>query len=782
MLKFMERAVFQYFLIISVFLVITVCLYYSLYLRPYLGFEFDTITGQILSVDPPVAEIIQPIQVGDYLTQIGTLDWVNFQKKGSSLFEGVQHGDRVVLVMRRGDYFYTISVIARGPTGQDLFKRLQLVWLCLPFWISGTATLLLLRPRDIRWRLLVVFNYLLALWIAIGEVGASGQWYSYDIYIFLSWMCLPVFLHLHWFFPKTLGRLPAILVWVGYIGSLCAALAEIRGLIPLTGHFISLLLALAGSLSLLILHAVRSSEIRRDLTILLVTIVAIVAPAVLYLVLGLFSKSNWGIPVIMILFPSLPAAYFFIGYRRQLGGLELRVNHTLVILVFAISLTIIFIGGATVVSLLLPQYAIDFTINLAIALFIGFIGALLFTPYRRWAERNLLGMPLPPVHLLETYSARILTSLEKPQLISLVRDEVMPTLLIRQAVLLRLRGEKADHLPSRQETLLSFGVQEPQLPGLNESAALLRQAGSYRPQEGSMGPADPCPWVRLVLALKVGDKLVGLCLFGRRDPDDYYAPTEIPTLQALMDQTALALLNIEQAEHLLVLYQRDVESRETELRRLARDLHDVVLAQVSRMVQMADDVQENTALQEAYQKTVDQIRSIISGLRPVTLDIGGLGMALHELADEMNESHEVGQGPRVLVNVSDDPVRYDPEVELHLFRIVQHACQNAFRHARAKQVLVWGNLLSQHITLTIQDDGVGLPRGVQPDLAWLLEHDHYGLAAMHERAALIGAVLQIDSRPDQGTRIVVEWDVALLPVRITDRQTEDVSSANQPRV
>ena len=58
----------------------------------------------------------------------------------------------------------------------------------------------------------------------------------------------------------------------------------------------------------------------------------------------------------------------------------------------------------------------------------------------------------------------------------------------------------------------------------------------------------------------------------------------------------------------------------------------------------------------------------------------------------------------------------------------------------------------------VEDDGRGFAVG--PDLAEWLEHHHFGLAGMHERAALIGGGLQIESAPGRGTRLRLVWPVA----------------------
>lgn len=68
-----------------------------------------------------------------------------------------------------------------------------------------------------------------------------------------------------------------------------------------------------------------------------------------------------------------------------------------------------------------------------------------------------------------------------------------------------------------------------------------------------------------------------------------------------------------------------------------------------------------------------------------------------------------------------------------------------------------GSLEAGRVELTVEDDGIGFESGESLDLAGLLAGKHFGLAGMVERAALIGAQLQIDSAPQRGTRVRVSW-------------------------
>lgn len=148
------------------------------------------------------------------------------------------------------------------------------------------------------------------------------------------------------------------------------------------------------------------------------------------------------------------------------------------------------------------------------------------------------------------------------------------------------------------------------------------------------------------------------------------------------------------------------------------------------------------------------LRQIISDLRPATLNYG-LRLALDGLVDALSGRDE--SGPAISLDVSGAGESSGPEVDLHAYRIVQQACENALEHAHARTLTIGGRLEPDLIELTVEDDGQGFDVDAQLDLAKLVAHKHFGLAGLYERAAIIGAELQIDSAPGRGTRVRFTW-------------------------
>jgi two-component system sensor histidine kinase UhpB len=258
----------------------------------------------------------------------------------------------------------------------------------------------------------------------------------------------------------------------------------------------------------------------------------------------------------------------------------------------------------------------------------------------------------------------------------------------------------------------------------------------------------------LALRLRLGDQVIGLWLLGRRDPDDEYAQPEIAILQALADQTAIALAHLIQSELLRAAYKADIDRMETERASLARELHDHVLNDIANLKQNVETPTPSSDSLEIYNRVTASLRQTITGLRPAMLDYG-LWAALVSLVDALDD--RMHNDPIIEFDVPETQVRHDVDLEQHLYRIVQQACENALRHAHARRLLIRGHLEQDHIDLTVEDDGVGFETGEHLDLAGLLARQHFGLAGMYERATLIRAALLIDSLPGRGTRIRITW-------------------------
>ncbi len=194
---------------------------------------------------------------------------------------------------------------------------------------------------------------------------------------------------------------------------------------------------------------------------------------------------------------------------------------------------------------------------------------------------------------------------------------------------------------------------------------------------------------------------------------------------------------------------RVLSAQENERLRVARELHDEVgqtltgvllgLARVSRdaPLNLAQPLEQ---LLETTRASIDDVRRIAQRLRPEPLEDLGLAVALLALSRRMREQ----SGLRIACRIPADLPPQSPERELVVYRIAQEALTNAVRHANAASVSITLALRSDHLALSVRDDGRGMPDRLR---------EGGGMRGMRERAGLVGASLQITSAPHAGTEV-----------------------------
>jgi len=714
--------------------------------HPYMGLRWEN-GGEIIFIFVN-GNSDQPVYVGDKLIQIGSVRLTDFQADNLMTLSSIARPRQTIpLVIERGGQQFTISWTIPGPNVDEILDQVYSeFWLPFVFWIIGTFALIALRPKDERWRLIVAFNYLTAIWIGLGG-GASFYHILYSPFLLriAVWFSIPVYIQFHWAFPRPFGKLPAWVSRGGYFVAASFALAECFQLLPKNLYLLGFLVAISTSLLLLIAHAVRQPEARRDLRFLVMTGFIALLPAIVIGMMGVFSTLPGQSGFATIGLPFLPIAYLYAAFRRQLGSQELRVNRFISVYIFFVILLLLIIPLVVLLNNTIPGTGspIFATILASIVVASASLGG--FPAFQSLVERSLLGIPLPHRELPEIYAKRSTTSTSLLKMTNLLKDEIIPTLLVRQFAFLQVVNDSL--VP-----ICSTGIQDEKIPTLSDATTLLNEAGKYRP-ENSSGDI-PFSWIRLILPLKAGDDLIGLWLFGHCDPDDLYTQEEIKVIQSLADQTAIALSNIIQTERLRLVYQADINRNEDDRQRLALDLHDSILNEMAALLIKLDDTNLPADFQDGYQFLIHRLREIVSNLRPPMLNYG-LKPALEELGESLAERSK--DSISVLVEVETDDCRYPTSIENHIFRIMQEGCGNVLKHAQAKKVVISGKLSPDEIVLTLTDDGIGFNPDTDLDLVFLLSNKHFGLAGMIERAELIGGKLEITSLPKAGTKIQLTW-------------------------
>lgn len=738
------RCLVEFLLPAAVLGVLLAYSYARFFLVSYIGFQFIGSSGEVQEVFVNQSSS-SSLETGDIITAVNGISWAEWHEDFSaSPLIGIQPGETVVLEIQGPRESKTIEWVATGFNMPEFWTRMINTWPpSYAFWLAGTAALLLVRPKNERWALLVAFNYVTAIWFTAGGLSSWGVLASAFILRAGIWMSLPIYLHFHWNFPNRIRKIPSAVWILLYVSSAGFVIAQWLGWVDKDTYIFAFLIAVLGSGLLLVGRFIWRPQERREIGLLFFATVVAFAPAIALVFYKGQSSLNPALPGLLFSLLALPGAYFYVVFRRQLGGLELRANRLISLYLFAvllITLALAFfpIFSANAGALESAGGAITLT-----ALVTTLVTSLGFPRFQRFVDRRLLHIPQTPDRLLSDFAGQISTSISYQNLADLLKDKVLPGLLIRQSALLDLQnGYQTDSVVYLQ------GVKKSQLPTAQELKHLMGNSISIAESSADLLKS----WVRLALPLRVGGFIRGLWLLGRKDPDDFYYQNERILLGSLADQMAIALTNISQARNLRALHQAEIERQEAERIHLARELHDDVLPRINELGLMPANA---AGLGANIDQLIARIRRMMAGLRPPLLD-QGLNLALQQLVEDLGA--KIPDSTQLLFRVPSTLVRFEPAVEQHLFRIIQQACENALKHGAPQAITITGEIRDRRVDLQVEDDGLGFNlEGT--GLADLLKARHFGLAGMSERAAMIGADLTINSIPGKGTRVHLLWSL-----------------------
>ena len=189
--------------------------------------------------------------------------------------------------------------------------------------------------------------------------------------------------------------------------------------------------------------------------------------------------------------------------------------------------------------------------------------------------------------------------------------------------------------------------------------------------------------------------------------------------------------------------------------RLAGDLHAVVLPSLRRAIAEAEGGGTPEAVAR-HLRTVDlELERLMADRWPVVLEAFGVIRALEDLAERL----EADGSPPVTIEVERGGAgdRQPAPVERAAWRFAQVTLDNAVRHAAARSITVSVAAEPDRLRLVVLDDGRGLPATATP------ERPHgRGLLDSTRRAAEVGAIVDVRSRPAGGTEAIFAWSA---PVR-----------------
>ena len=210
-------------------------------------------------------------------------------------------------------------------------------------------------------------------------------------------------------------------------------------------------------------------------------------------------------------------------------------------------------------------------------------------------------------------------------------------------------------------------------------------------------------------------------------------------------------------ENNLLLEQVQMAAAYEERNHLAQELHDSVtqtLFTASVLAQATPRIWENDKgiARQNLEKLNVLIRGALAEMRSLLLELrsGDLhNQTLNQLLSTLVDAGRVRTRAGISLSVTGDRKLPD-NITLAIYRLAQESLNNAINHAQANLIKI--NLIEKphQVVLQIEDDGQGFDSRMIPE-------GHLGLEIMSERAAQIGAILKIRSRPGIGTRIILTW-------------------------
>ena len=251
----------------------------------------------------------------------------------------------------------------------------------------------------------------------------------------------------------------------------------------------------------------------------------------------------------------------------------------------------------------------------------------------------------------------------------------------------------------------------------------------------------------------------------------------VPVVPELLRAKVSVFAELHRRAHQLEMLNRElrrlssslIAMQDDERRRIARELHDGLGQELTAAKMIIDGIlfqekggassfKKNAAADASslIDRAIQQVRSISHLLHPPLLDEVGLLSALRWFLEGFTKR----SGLHTVLEVEPQEFpRFPPELETAIFRIVQEALNNVFRHSKAKNCWITVKNVSGQVTVTVRDDGKGVEQGVtefRPDRIGM------GIGGMRQRIKEFGGELRLE-RLNPGTLVEVVIPTKSLP-------------------
>ena len=215
-----------------------------------------------------------------------------------------------------------------------------------------------------------------------------------------------------------------------------------------------------------------------------------------------------------------------------------------------------------------------------------------------------------------------------------------------------------------------------------------------------------------------------------------------------------------------------LESVEGERQRIARDLHDTTVQNLTSLVHKSEmcmkliDIDpircklELSTLGKTLRDTINDTRKMIYDLRPMSFDDIGFDVTVERALDKFKQVNNVNYS----FNVTGDEFNIPSIISITLLRIIQETCSNSVKHGKCSNIDVQLNFKNDSVELCIKDDGCGfdvatLPKETRKD------NSGFGYSMMKESIFLLSGTMNIESSVGNGCLVKV-----VIPIKKEDNK------------
>ncbi|MFC1860388.1 histidine kinase [Chloroflexota bacterium] len=415
--------------------------------------------------------------------------------------------------------------------------------------------------------------------------------------------------------------------------------------------------------------------------------------------------------------------------------------------------------------------------------------ALLFNPLRNFLQRGIDRIFSRETYdyrqMLLSFSNRISNVLDLGELAQSILAPIVDILHAKRAALLFPRSESGDFTTqfTRQATTeepptrLRLTNDNPIVTWLaTEGQAFRQELIDTNPQFKGLWETErvelKTPDVELFCPIRSKGNLIGILAVGKKRSDSPYYDEEVDLLMTIANEAAVAIENARMLDSLKneqlrveQLLTQAVYTQEEERKRISVDLHDSVaqwLAAASYRAQAANALltgndnheaqEELTAVESTIDKSLKELRRVVTGLRPPALDELGLRHALRQSLEDLKTD-----GVDCQFSEKGTPVRLPPNTEIAVYRLAQEALTNIRKHADATKVNLRLQFRTDEIVVEVRDNGKGFDLARTLDSA--ISVGHMGLLGMKQRVETGGGDIKIKTREGSGTTITLRFPI-----------------------